>query len=138
MRQIATVAVIGPGQLLLDVHVDVERRAVHRRGCLHPGRVRLHVRRPDGGRRTHADRRVGVRERRVDAHRGRDGSDGGVRVDGRLHVGRERLGPRILPVDNGTDGVVRSGHHGNFDGHFFRSVACRKCVSGNFNLHLAK
>lgn len=113
MRQIGARCELA--ELLLDVDVDVEWRAVmHRcRSGLHPGgRVRLHVRRVDGRRRAHAERRIGrrrVRKRGSGAVDGRThGVDGRRRVIGLVHGRREWLrGPRVLRVNDGADGVVR-------------------------------
>ena len=121
MGQIVAVGVVGSAQLLLDVHVDVHGLlAVQRRPSLHGRRVRLHVRRLDGGRRAHAERRVRVRQRRAAVMRRSDRSDGRGRVLALslVHWRKWLRGPRVLRVNDGADGVVRGRHHGNFDGHY--------------------
>lgn len=64
MGQVVAVGVVGSAKFLFNAHVEVKWRAVERRSSLHDGRMRLHMRRVDGGRGTDTERRVRVRERR--------------------------------------------------------------------------
>ena len=140
VRQVVAVAEIGgrrSAQLLFDVDVDAQRLlAVQRGPGLHDGRMRLHVRRVHGRGRTDADGGIrSVRKRRAVAVRRGDGADGRVHELSLVHGGRQRLRlPGALRrVHDGTHGVVRGGHYGDFDGHcssscVFRSVFSRECL----------